>query len=91
MASRGFHETGNPAIEEMEMQTDWVSLLVSWLPFLILIGIWLWLSRSTGMRARGASGATMIELYEQQLEVTRHMNANLERIAAALEKRRQQE
>ena len=69
------------------MQTDWVSLLVSWLPFLILIGVWFWLSRSVGMRARSKSGATMIELYEQQLAETRRMSASLERIAAALEKR----
>jgi ATP-dependent Zn protease len=69
------------------MQTDWVSLLVSWLPFLILIGVWFWLSRSMGMRARGKSGATMIELYEQQLAETRRMSASLEKIAAALEKR----
>ena len=69
------------------MQTDWASLLVSWLPFLILIGVWFYLSRSVGMRARGKSGATMIELYEQQLAETRRMSASLERIAAALEKR----
>lgn len=69
------------------MHTDWTSLLVSWLPFLILIGVWLYLSRSVGMRARTKSGATMIELYEQQVAETRQMNANLGRIAAALEKR----
>lgn len=69
------------------MQTDWVSLLVSWLPFLILIGVWFFLSRSMGMRARSASGATMIELYEQQVAETRRMNAMLERIAVTLEKR----
>ena len=72
------------------MQTDWVSLVVSWLPFLVLIGVWFWFSRSMGMRARGASGATMIELYEQQLQETRRISASLERIAAALEKRQSQ-
>ena len=71
------------------MQGDWLSLLVSWLPFLILIGLWFWFSRSAGMRARGPSGATMIDLYEQQVAETRRMNANLERIAATLEKREQ--
>jgi hypothetical protein len=39
------------------------------------------------MQARGSSGATMIELYEQQVAESRRTNANLERIAAALEKR----
>ena len=71
------------------MQTDWVSLVVSWLPFLVLIGVWFWLSRSVGMRARGSSGATMIDLYEQQVAETRRMNAMLERIAVTLEKREQ--
>ena len=40
---------------------EWLSLLVSWLPFLLLIGVWFWLSRSAGMKARGRSGITMIE------------------------------
>lgn len=66
---------------------DWASLVVSWLPFIVLIGVWFWLSRRTGMQARGSSGTTMIQLYEQQVEESRRMNVNLERIAAALEKR----
>ena len=68
---------------------EWSSLLVSWLPFLLLIGVWLWFSRTGGMKARGRSGITMIELYEQQVEETRRMNATLERIAVAMEKRAQ--
>jgi hypothetical protein len=35
----------------------------------------------------GASGVTMIELYEQQVAETRRTNASLEWIAATLEKR----
>lgn len=65
----------------------WIELAISWLPFLLLIGLWFWFSRTNGMRARGSSGATLIELYEQQVVETRRMNANLERIAASLEKR----
>jgi ATP-dependent Zn protease len=65
---------------------EWSSLLVSWLPILLLIGVWLWFSRTAGMKARGRSSITMIELYEQQVEETRRMNATLERIAAAMEK-----
>ena len=65
------------------------SLVISWLPFLILVGVWFWLSRRAGMQARGRSGITMIELYEQQVEETRRMNATLERIAVAMEKRGQ--
>jgi ATP-dependent Zn protease len=66
---------------------DWASLVVSWLPFILLIAAWLWLSRRTGMQARGSSGTTMIELYEQQVAETRRMNEKLERIASALENR----
>jgi hypothetical protein len=70
-----------------DVMNDLLSLAVSWLPFLVLIGVWLYLSRNFGMGARGSSGATMIELYEQQVEETRRMNAHLERIAVSLEKR----
>jgi hypothetical protein len=66
---------------------DWMALAASWLPFVVLIGVWVWLSRRNGMQACGSSGATLIELYEQQVAETRRMNANLERIAASLEKR----
>jgi ATP-dependent Zn protease len=66
---------------------DWMSLMASWLPFLVLIGLWFWFSRRSGMQARTASGVTMIELYEQQVAETRRMNAILERIATASEKR----
>ncbi|MGY8637967.1 hypothetical protein RAD15_36400 [Bradyrhizobium sp. 14AA] len=64
----------------------WVELAVSWLPFLVLIGLWFWFSRRAGMQARGKSGVTMIELYEQQVTETRRMNGFLERIAQSLEK-----
>jgi ATP-dependent Zn protease len=63
-----------------------VDLLVGWVPFLALIGAWVWLSRR-GNQPRSKSGNNLIELYEQQVEQSRRMNANLERIAAALEKR----
>ena len=66
---------------------EWVSLAISWLPFLVLIGVWFWFSRTNGMRTRGSSGVTLIDLYEQQVAESRRMNANLERIAASLEKR----
>jgi hypothetical protein len=66
---------------------EWMSLAVPWLPFLVLIGLWFWFSRRSGMQARGKSGTTMIDLYEQQVAETRRMNLFLERIAASLEKR----
>lgn len=32
---------------------DWMSLAASWLPFLVLIGLWFWFARKSGMQARG--------------------------------------
>ena len=66
---------------------EWISLVASWLPFLLLIAAWFWLSRRNGMQARGSSGTTLIELYEQQVAETRRTNGFLERIAVAMEKR----
>ena len=60
-----------------------VSLIVSWLPFLVLVGVWLWLSRRSW---RASSGANLADLCEQQVIESRRANALLERIAAALEK-----
>ncbi len=65
---------------------EWTSLVASWLPFLVLIAVWFWFSRRSGMQARGPSGTTMIDLYEQQVAESRRMNVMLERIAVSLEK-----
>jgi len=65
---------------------DWMSLVDTWLPFLVLIGLWFWFSRRSSMQARGSSGTTMIDLYEQQVAEFRSMNLILERIAGSLEK-----
>jgi hypothetical protein len=51
------------------------------------MGGWILVTRLT--RQRAASGASMIDLYEQQVAETRRTNAGLERIAAALEKKSQ--
>lgn len=60
-----------------------ISLIGSWLPFLVLVGIWLWYSRAS---RRPSSGTSWVDLYEQQVAENRRTNALLERIAAALEK-----
>jgi hypothetical protein len=61
---------------------------MSWVPFIALVIVWLLLMRSMRTRwGRSPSGATPLELAEQQLAETRRMNATLERIALALEKR----
>jgi hypothetical protein len=69
------------------MTEEWIAVLVNWLPFLLMIVVFLLLARWQGMRSRGPSGHSLIELYEQQVAETRKLNASLERIAVALEKR----
>jgi hypothetical protein len=68
------------------MNGDWLSVLLSWWPFVMLIGAWIVVSRFT---YRTKSGVSAIELCEQQLTETQRINANLERIVAALDKRPQ--
>jgi hypothetical protein len=68
---------------------DWTSLVTAWLPLVVLLGVFFYITRSQGMRSRGPSGASLIELYEQQVSETRRMNGILERVAVALEKRAQ--
>lgn len=72
------------------MSEEWISVLVAWLPFVLLIGALVVMARWQGMRSRGPSGHSLIELYEQQVAETRRMNESLERIAVALEKRANQ-
>ena len=72
------------------MSEEWISILVAWLPFILLIVVLVVMARWPGMRSRGPSGVSLIELYEQQVAETRKMNTMLERIAVALEQRAQQ-
>jgi hypothetical protein len=68
---------------------DLLSMLLSWVPLVAVLGVFIWFVRNTGMRARSRSGVAMIELYEQQVAETRRMNVTLERIASSMEKRQQ--
>lgn len=62
---------------------DILLAMYSWWPFILIVGGSILTMRV--MRQRTPSGATMIDLYEQQIAETRRTNAGLERIAAALE------
>ncbi len=62
---------------------DILLAMYSWWPFILMVGGSTLAMRV--MRQRTSSGATMIDLYEQQIAETRRTNAGLERIAAALE------
>ena len=59
-------------------------LFLSWLPFLVLIVVWIVLSRQ--MKARGQS---FWSANEAQIAEMKRTNALLERIAVTLEKRAQ--
>ena len=72
------------------MSEEWISALVAWLPFVFLIAVLVVMARWQGMRSRGPSGVSLIELYEQQVAETRKMNTTLDRIAVALEQRARQ-
>ena len=71
------------------MGSELLSYSFTWLPFIVLVIVWvlLWRSMAGKLWWRSPSGATGLELIEQQLAETRRMNATLERIALALEKR----
>lgn len=72
------------------MTEEWITVFVTWIPILLLIAAFVWFGRRQGMGAKGPSGASLIELYEQQVAETRKMNTALDRIAVALEKRANQ-
>jgi hypothetical protein len=59
------------------MFANWSAVLVSWLPFLALLMVWLYLRRT------GMNKFDMNKYYEE----IQRMNALLDRIAVALEKR----
>jgi hypothetical protein len=69
------------------MSQAMIELVVSWAPFVLLIGVFVVFAQRGGMRARAPSGRTMIELYELQLEEMKRNAAALERIAQLLERR----
>jgi len=83
------------------MRQGWIEVLLSWVPFFVLLIAWVFLSWWTGGRC-ARSGRTTVELHEHQLEemkrnldlhaqnleATKRNTAALERIAQALENRR---
>ncbi|UFZ06064.1 hypothetical protein LQG66_07090 [Bradyrhizobium ontarionense] len=66
------------------MQKWLVELIVSWLPFIILIGVGVSLGRRGSLGPR----TNVVQLYEQQIDETKRTNVLLERIAISLENRR---
>ena len=52
-----------------------------------LIAARVWVLAQSGMQARGSSGVSMIEFYEQQVAQTRGLNGLLERLPCRWEQR----
>ena len=69
----------------MDRQT-FLSLLVSWIPFVVLIFVWIWLSRSLQSK-KGWPLLRLADQQEAQLAELQRTNALLDRIATALERR----
>jgi ATP-dependent Zn protease len=58
------------------------ALLLSWLPFVILIGVWLILTRVMSRRTNSS-----MELMRESIELQKQSNACLEEIKAELKRR----
>jgi ATP-dependent Zn protease len=69
------------------MSQYYVRLFLDWVPFLIFIGLLIYFMKK-GIGGRQAKFMdSMAEYYSNHLEETRKINASLDRIASALEKR----
>jgi hypothetical protein len=64
---------------------DYVSLLSSWLPFLLFVGFLVYARKGVFARQRKHFDS-MKDFYSSDLEESRKTNAHLDRIACALEK-----
>jgi hypothetical protein len=68
-----------------DMTRPLIELLVSWGPMLLLIGVWIYFMRKSG--AQGQYFEHVRGYMSEHLTETKRLNANLERIAVALEAR----
>ena len=67
------------------MSENLIKLLSTWLPFIILIAIWIFFMMR--MRAGSPFQKKLLDNTDTQLEVQRDIARNLDRIASALEQR----
>jgi hypothetical protein len=70
-----------------QMPQNLADLIAAWAPFVGILAVMILYIRLGGLRVRGPSGRTMVELNELQLEEMKRNSAALERIAQALERR----
>jgi ATP-dependent Zn protease len=67
------------------MDDGFLSIMVSWFPFLLLVGLWFYFMWRTGALKRGAM--TNSEYLEEHLKETRRSNAALEAVIARMDDR----
>ncbi len=66
----------------MEETPFWITLLVSWGPMLLLIGVWVYYMRAYAGRTK--SGMSQMDYLEQLLIETKRHNQQLETLLARL-------
>ncbi len=62
-------------------------LLIGWGPMLLLIGVWIYFIRRSGGMKQGQYFEQVRGYMDEHIAETKRINANLERIASALESR----
>jgi len=66
------------------LEQSFLSVFLGWFPLIVLIAVWIFFMR----KYRGTQTAT-IDYMKKQVELTERMASAMERIAEAVEKRRQ--
>jgi cell division protease FtsH len=62
---------------------NWIDIVVSWFPMLLLIGVWIWFMR----QMRGKSGLTQGQYFEAILEEYKKQNAVTNKLLETMDQR----
>lgn len=69
----------------MDAGVNWIELLVSWMPMLLLIGVWVYFMQRYAGRSK--SGLTQIQYLDELLQETRRHNQQIEKLIERLVER----
>jgi ATP-dependent Zn protease len=64
-----------------------LTVLIGWFPMLLLIGVFIYFTRTLMSRTRSISGLTSVQYMEELLKETRRHNEQLERLLASTNER----
>ena len=67
--------------------STFISILISWGPMLLLIGVWIYFIRRSGGMKQGQYFEEVRSYMKEHIAETKQLNKNLERIVSALEAR----